>query len=99
MSVASSTAAGYEAAEVTGLAYTVDAPEAYPPQSILLAVAPDQSWGWSLDVLLDVVQETLELAKIRTVDLGDLPRLGRVLPALHSGNNVDDMLTAAGVKS
>jgi hypothetical protein len=99
MSVASSTAAGYEAAEVTGLAYTVDAPEAYPPQSILLAVAPDQSWGWSLDVLLDVVRETLELAKIRTVDLGDLPRLGRVLPALHSGNNVDDMLTAAGVKS
>ena len=29
--------------------------------------------GWSLDVLLDTVRETLDLAKIRTVDIGDLP--------------------------
>ena len=47
----------------------------------------------------DVVQETLELAKIRTVDLGDLPRLGRVLPALHSSSNTDTMLEQAGVHS
>ena len=91
------TTVGYEPAEVTGLSFTIDAPDAYPPQSILLAVIPDQSLGWSLDLLYDVVQETLELTKMRTVDLGDLPRLGRVLPVLHSSSNTDNMLERAGV--
>jgi hypothetical protein len=90
---------GYEPAEVTGLALTVSAPEAYPPQAILLALAPDPSWGWSLDVLLDVVRETLEMAKIRAVDLGDLPRLGRVLPALHGGSTLDNVLAKAGMSA
>jgi hypothetical protein len=89
-------AKGYEAAEVTGLAFTVDGPDAYPPQAILLAVAPDPNAGWSLDILYDVVSETLDLAKMRTVDLGDLPRLGRVLPALHSGSSLDEVIGAAG---
>jgi hypothetical protein len=87
---------GYETAEVTGVAFKVQTPDAYPPQAILLAIAPNPSRGWSLDVLLDVVKETLELAKIRSVDLGDLPRLGRVLPALHTTGNVDSMLQTAG---
>jgi hypothetical protein len=59
---------------------------------------PDPTQGWSFDILLDTVRETLELAKIRTLDLGDLPRLGRVLPAIHSSYNVDQMFTDAGVK-
>ena len=63
-----------------------------------MAIAPHQSKGWSLDILLDVVKETLEMAKIRSVDLGDLPRLGPVLPALHSTGNVDFMLDAAGLQ-
>jgi hypothetical protein len=88
---------GYESSEVTGVAFTVDAPDAYPPQAILLAVAPDPSAVWSADVLVDIVQETLDLAKIRTVDLGDLPRLGRVLPAVHSGSNLDGVFNAAKV--
>jgi hypothetical protein len=86
----------YEPAEVTGMAFTVDAPDAYAPQSILLAIAPDQTQGWSLDILLDTVRETLDLAKIRTVDLGDLPRLGRVFPVIHSGFNVDQLILGAG---
>ncbi len=87
---------GYEPAEVTGMAFTVDAPDAYAPQSILLAIAPDQTQGWSLDILLDTVKETLDLAKIRTADLGDLPRLGRVLPVVHSGFNVDQLIQGTG---
>jgi hypothetical protein len=87
----------YEAAEVTGLAFTVDAPDAYPPQAILLAVAPEAGRGWSLDVVLDVVRETLDLAKMRGVDLGDLPRLGRVLPFNRAGGNVETMLKSAGL--
>jgi len=92
-------ARGYEPAEVTGMAFTVDAPDASAPQSVLLAIAPDPAQGWSPDVLLDVVRETLDLAKIRTVDLGDLPRLGRVLPAIHSAFNVDQMVQGAGGKA
>jgi hypothetical protein len=93
------TTSGYEPAEVTGMAFSVDAPDAYPPQAILLAVIPDQSRGWALDFLFDVVQETLELAKMRTVDLGDLPRLGRVIPALHSSSNTDNLLEQTGVNA
>jgi hypothetical protein len=90
--------ASYESAEVTGVSFKVETPDAYPPQAVLLAIAPDTSKGWSIDVLLDVVKETLELAKIRNVDLGDLPRLGRVLPALHSSGNVESMLQSAGLQ-
>jgi hypothetical protein len=86
---------GYEASEVTGMAFKVDTPDAAAPQAVLLAVAPDPAQGWSLDVLFDTVKETLELAKIRTVDLGDLLRLGRVLPAIHSSELVDQTLKDA----
>jgi hypothetical protein len=84
--------------ETTGLAFSVDAPDAYAPQALLLAVAPDAQRGWSLDVLHDVITETLELAKLRSMDLGDLPRMGRILPMVHSASNVDTMLAAAGAK-
>ena len=89
-------AKGYETAEVTGVAFSVEGPEAYPPQAILLAIPPDPAAPWSFDTLFDVVQETLDLAKIRTIDLGDLPRLGRVLPAVHTGASLDDVINAAG---
>ena len=89
---------GYEASEGTGMAFKVDTPPAAAPQAVLLAVAPDAGKTWSLDILFDTVKETLELAKIRPVDLGDLVRFFRVLPAIHSSSNVDDMLTGAGVK-
>jgi hypothetical protein len=95
-SVASPTK-GYEASEVTGLAFTVDAPDAYPPQAILLAMNPNPTTVWSLEILYDVVRETLDLAKTRAADLGDLPRLGRVLPAIHSGFNLDGVFNAAKV--
>jgi hypothetical protein len=98
LTAVASPAKGYEPAEVTGVSFTVDAPDAYPPQTVLLAVAPDPIAGWSLDVLFDVVQETFEMAKIRSVDLGDLPRFGRVLPAIHSASNVDSILAKAGLK-
>ena len=79
------------------MSFSLDTPDASAPQCLLLAIAPDPAHGWSLDVLLDTVRETLDLAKIRTVDIGDLPRMGRVLPALHSMSNVDDMVAGAGV--
>lgn len=89
---------GYEASEVTGMAFKLDTPDATAPQAVLLAIAPDPAQGWSLDVLFDTVRETLELAKIRTVDLGDLFRLGRVLPAIHTSGVVDQTLRDAAAQ-
>jgi hypothetical protein len=86
---------GYEASEVTGLAFKVDTPAAAAPQAVLLAIAPDPAAGWSIDILFDTVKETLDLAKIRSVDLGDLVRLGRVLPAIRTSSSVDQMLSDA----
>jgi hypothetical protein len=37
-----------------------------PPQAILLAVSPDPSQPWSTSLLLDVLQETIVLARLRT---------------------------------
>jgi hypothetical protein len=89
---------GYEASEVTGMAFKADTPDATAPQAVLLALAPDPAKGWSFDVLFDTVKETLELAKIRTVDSGDLLRLGRILPAIHSSSFVDEMLADAAAQ-
>jgi hypothetical protein len=71
---------GVEPAEITGVAMRYDQPDARPPQAVLLAVPPDLGKGWTFEALLSIVRETLELAKLRAVDLGDVPRLGRVLP-------------------
>jgi hypothetical protein len=92
-------ARGHESVEMTGVAFTVDAPDACAPQAVLLAVPATPAPRWSTEALTNVVRETLELAKIRGVDLGDLPRLGRILPAIQGGHHVDDMLRQAGVVS
>jgi hypothetical protein len=60
----------------TGLALHYDAPNARPPQSVLLAVHPDptQPWGWEL--IEAVVLEALALAQMRLVELDDLASTG-----------------------
>jgi hypothetical protein len=63
-----------------GIAANVDAPNARAPQAILLAISPDGQ-RWTTEALVDVVTETLELAKIRSVTLERAPLIGRVLPA------------------
>ena len=69
--------------ETSGLTFEYDAPGAQPPQSLLLAVPPTDE-GWSIDVLADVVTETLDWAKLRTVDPEALDGqdVGHLLPAL-----------------
>lgn len=67
----------------TGIAFHADAPGARPPQSILLAVNPDPARKWSSATLADVVAETLELARVRLVDLQAVSWAGRFLPATY----------------
>ena len=67
----------------TGITFHSDAPGARPPQTILLAVHPDPQQPWSSAILADVVLETIELAKLRLVDLQAVAWAGRFLPALY----------------
>lgn len=69
--------------ELTGVAFHYDRPDAKAPHNLLIAVPPDLSRGWTSDGLVQVVRETLELAKLRAVDSGDLPALRSLLPAVR----------------
>jgi hypothetical protein len=71
------------AEETTGLAFHFNRPNGRAPQAILLAVVPDDRTTWDLETLEDTVNETLELAKLRTVDLSVLREVGQFLPALY----------------
>jgi hypothetical protein len=67
--------------QLAALAYRSPTPLSEPPQCLLLAVHPDPGGGpWTADVLLDVLRETLTLAKIRAVDPDSLPRVGQLDP-------------------
>jgi hypothetical protein len=66
----------------TGVAVNANAPDARPPQSILLAVSADGGL-WTKDSLLHVVRDTLDLARDRAVTLERVPWAGRILPAIY----------------
>lgn len=67
----------------TGISFGFDAPGARPPQSVLLAVPPVPDQAWTLNGLAQVVGETLDLAKIRMVDLSSVAWAGRFVPTIH----------------
>lgn len=71
------------ASTTTAVSFGFDAPGARPPQSILLAVPPVAGTAWSLDALAGVVGETLDLAKIRMVDLSSVAWAGRFVPTIY----------------
>jgi hypothetical protein len=70
------------AKETTGLTFHYQAPLSQAPQSLLLAVSPDPSQPWSLDALEAILLETLDLAKLRSVDSDALGQVGHFIPAL-----------------
>lgn len=69
--------------EVTGLTFHYDAPQPRAPQALLLAVAPKGVDQWNSTLLEQTLRETLELAKLRAVDLTALGELGQYLPAMY----------------
>jgi hypothetical protein len=75
--------------ETTGVAFQHDRPTNEPPQSLLVAAPPNDD-GWSLDALTAVVEDTVDLAKARTVDPSTLEDLGHFLPALTYATNSYD---------
>lgn len=69
--------------EKAALTFHYQEPNARPPQTLLLGVCPDERQFWNDDLVVAILQETLELVKIRTVDLDSLQQVGQVLPALY----------------
>jgi hypothetical protein len=65
------------------VAFHYNEPNARPPQALLLGVCPDNRKAWDDDLVTALLEETLELAKIRTVDLQSLQRVGQILPGLY----------------
>ena len=59
------------------------APDARAPNVILLAVPPDTSKPWTQESLLSVVDEAMELADCRMVDLDATRRVPALLPAVY----------------
>ena len=68
----------------TGLTFHYDAPNTEAPQSMLLVTYPQYKNGvgyeWEISKLQDVVCETMDLAKIRLLDLQDLEEYSSIIP-------------------
>jgi hypothetical protein len=72
----------------TSLAFHYDAPGATAPQAVLLAVSPNPNNKWDETILATILNETLDLAKLRTVDYDSLDQVGHLLPATLIANNI-----------
>lgn len=77
-------------AEQTAVAIHYDDPGAEAPQAVLLAVPPTAARNWDLDTVVDILHETLDLAKLRAVDSELLGSLGQLLPAIYVPENPAD---------
>lgn len=73
--------------ELTGVAFHYDDPGAEAPQAVLVAVPPVRGERWTEARLFGVIEDTVELAQVRTMDASVLGDLGRVLPALYLAVN------------
>ena len=66
----------------TCIAFHYDGPNTEAPQSLLLAVAPNDEYKWNENSILEVLLETLGLMKLRAVDYSSLKELRQFLPTL-----------------
>jgi hypothetical protein len=70
------------------LTFQYDDPGAEAAQSVLLAVPPVSGvTSWDLATVVDILNETLDLAKMRAVDGRLLGALGQLLPATYFTQN------------
>ena len=73
--------------EIAGMAFHYDRPGARAPQALLVALPPDLSRGWCLEDVHGVVEDTLMLARVRSLDLDDVPELRALLPMVLGNLN------------
>ena len=71
----------------TGLSFHYNIPNNEPPQTILLAIHPkatmESDFFWSEDDLRDILYDTIDLYKIRMVDIEAIQEYGYVLPMTY----------------
>jgi hypothetical protein len=63
-------------------------PGARAPNALLLAVCPQEQALWDDAMLQAILAETLQLAKLRAVDLASVGLVGQILPALYFALNL-----------
>lgn len=77
-----------DARVTTGLSFQYDQPGAQAPQTILLAVPPDDAPDWSETMIEEIVMETIGLVHARAVDIDAVRGAGHYLPALYFAINL-----------
>ena len=75
------------AEEEAGLVFHYDSPGAQAPQAVLVAVPPRDTELWNEDDLIEILKQTLDLAKIRAVDRDLLGDYGQILPMMYLAAN------------
>jgi hypothetical protein len=78
------------ATETTAITFQYDPPNAFAPQTVLVAVPPVPGQDWTTETLRHVLVETLDLAKLRAVDPALLGAAAQYLPALYVPFNTAD---------
>jgi hypothetical protein len=73
------------------VAANLASPDSRAPNTILLAVPADLDAPWTQEALFSVVEEALELAECRLVDLDATRRVPGVLPAIYISEFDDDI--------
>jgi hypothetical protein len=76
------------------VSFHYEEPKSRAPQALLLAVCPDGRATWGDELLLATLEDTLQLAKIRTVDLDSIIDVGHILPALYVPMNLQQATIA-----
>lgn len=64
------------AQETTGISFRFNQPNAAPPQTMLLAVTPEETGSWDWDDLVGTLNDTLRRAKRRAVEPQQLEQQG-----------------------
>jgi hypothetical protein len=82
-------------AQTAAVAFHCDEPKSRAPQALLLAVSPDARATWDDELLLATLEDTLQRAKIRSVDLDSLIDVGQILPATYVPLNLQQATIAA----
>lgn len=70
--------------ETSGITFNYDQPDAKAPNTILMAVTPQQTGQWNWDDLVYTLNDTLEMAKNRAVEPEQLEdtAFGQILPGI-----------------
>jgi hypothetical protein len=87
------------AREHTGIALRHEDTAGEAAQTILVAVPPTTAETWDLDSLQAIVSETLDLAKVRAVDLELIDPLAQLAPTIFLAANAGDDTIATVLKT